>query len=71
MQPAAQGVLLVAWPGRLPGEFAVRRVHRGVAPTSSYWMYGGVGAGGALLGADYLADVPGRATSVLRLKSAG
>ncbi|WP_394618515.1 hypothetical protein JNUCC0626_05285 [Lentzea sp. JNUCC 0626] len=36
------------------GVFVVRRVHRGAAPTSSYWWYGGVGAvpRGALLSAD-------------------
>ncbi|MCP2198021.1 hypothetical protein LX90_001695 [Lentzea flava] len=54
----------MVWLGTLPGEFAVRRVHRGTAPTSSYWLYGGVGAvpRGALLSVDYLANVPRRAT---------
>ena len=62
----------MAWLATLPSEFAVRRVHRGAAPASSYWLYGGAGAvpRGALLSVDYLANVPGRATSSALLGAA-
>jgi hypothetical protein len=56
--------------GTLPGEFVVRRVHRGAAPAPSYWTYGGAGAvpRGALLSTDYLANVPGRTTNSFRTR---
>ncbi|SDF47641.1 hypothetical protein SAMN05216553_101809 [Lentzea fradiae] len=49
----------MVWLATLPVEFAFRRADRGAAPTSSYWLYGGVGAvpRGVLLSVDYAAHV--------------